>query len=193
MSDIDQQKWNHRYAAQKTQAQPTPAAVLTENQHLLPNTGATLDLACGLGGNALFLARRGLQVDAWDVAELAVEKLNELAVSQGLAVHTEARDVVANPPPPNSFDVIVVSRFLQRQLVPSLIEALKPKGLVFYQTFVQDKPPGIGPQNPDYLLAENELLKLFSVLRILVYREEGGVGDVLQGFRHEAMLVGQRK
>ena len=64
---------------------------------------------------------------------------------------------------------------------------------MFYQTFIQDKPADLGPNNPDYLLAENELLQLFSGIRILVYREEGQVGHVTQGFRGEAMLVGQKR
>jgi SAM-dependent methyltransferase len=195
MSDTtDQQsKWDLRYAGSTSEALPQPAAVLSENKHLLPASGTALDLACGLGGNAMLLAQRGLQTHAWDVSNVAIEKLNGLAFSQGLLLDTEVRDVERHPPTPDSFDVIVVSRFLHRPLVADMIRALKPSGLLFYQTFIRDKSPEIGPGNPEYLLAENELLRLFSQLRILVYREEGLVGDASQGFRNEAMLVAQNK
>jgi tellurite methyltransferase len=65
--------------------------------------------------------------------------------------------------------------------------------LVFYQTFTREKSADCGPSNPAYLLEENELLRLFSGLRILAYREEGNVGDVAQGFRNEAMIVAQKR
>jgi SAM-dependent methyltransferase len=195
MSDkSDQQsKWNLRYASGASGALPRPAEVLSENRHLLPKTGTVLDLACGLGGNALLLAQRGLQTHAWDISNVAIERLNDLAASQGLQLDAEVRDVVRCPPSPNRFDVIVVSRFLHRPLVPDIIRALSASGLVFYQTFIEDKPADVGPGNPEYLLSENELLQLFSALRILLYREEGRVGDIAQGFRYEAMLVAQNK
>ena len=189
MNDDPQTKWNQRYA--QIDDAPQAAAVLQQNHHLLPRTGVALDLACGLGGNALLLARHGLHCSAWDVSNVAVEKLRKVADLHGLSVEAQVRDVVHRPPAPRSFDVIVVSRFLHRPLVPFIVDALKPCGLVFYQTFIQDKPVDIGPSNPDYLLAENELLRLFSGMRILLYREEGQVGNTGAGFRGEALLVAQ--
>ncbi|KPJ91799.1 MAG: methyltransferase type 12 [Gammaproteobacteria bacterium SG8_11] len=188
----DREKWNLRYAGEAL-VLPQPAYVLVAYQHLLPIKGVALDLACGLGGNALFLAAKGLQTHAWDVSSAAIEKLSGVAKYKGLRIQGEVRDVVRQPPPSNSYDVIVVSRFLQRSLIHDIILALKAGGVVFYQTFIKDKPADIGPNNPAYLLAENELLQLFSPLRILVYREEGQIGDVTQGLRYEAMLVGQKK
>ena len=195
MSGIDDQqtKWNLRYSSRERDAIPLSAEVLVENQHLLPTNGVALDLACGLGGNALLLAHKGLTTHAWDVSNVAVEKLAALAATQNVSVDTQVRDVVEQPPAAGAYDVIVVSRFLHRPLIPRIIAALKPAGLVFYQTFIEEKAVDIGPSTPEYLLAENELLRLFTELRILVYREEGLVGDIAQGFRHEAMLVGQKK
>jgi tellurite methyltransferase len=75
------------------------------------------------------------------------------------------RDVSEQPPLPDSFDVIVVCRFLDRNLCPAIAAALKPGGILFYQTFTQ------GLSNPDYLLRNNELITLFSELDILEYHE----------------------
>lgn len=162
---------------------------MAENSHLLPTTGSALDLACGLGANALLLARYGLETHAWDSSPVAIERLRQAAQTQDLAISAEIRDVERHPPPADTFDVIVVSRFLCRALAPLLLRALKPGGLLFYQTFVRDKAPDIGPSNPDYLLEPNELLALFADLRLAVYREEARLGDTCRGFRNEAMLV----
>ena len=186
----DRTKWNSRYATNLEM--PPPAQVLTDNSHLLPQQGVALDLACGLGSNAIYLAKHGLISHAWDISDVAIEQLNATCNTLSLEIKTEVRDVSSNPPSKNSFDVIVVSRFLDRSLVQGLVDALKLGGFIFYQTFVVDKQPDIGPNNPEYLLKPNELLKLFQSLTVRVYREEGLEGNLAEGFRNEAMLVAQK-
>ncbi|MCG8043626.1 MAG: class I SAM-dependent methyltransferase, partial [Candidatus Thiodiazotropha endolucinida] len=98
----------------------------------------------------------------------------------------------SQPPQTEQFDVIVVSYFLERSLIPTLIQALKPGGLVFYQTFTRQAVSSEGPQNPAFRLADQELLQLFSQLQVRVYREEGRLGDLSLGSRDVAMLVAQK-
>ena len=186
----DKLKWNQRYQA--SEGDSTAAQVLVQNAHLLPKQGDALDLACGLGANAIFLAKHGLSTTAWDISDIAIEKLNSRCENLSLPVGAEVRDVVLHPPAQSRFDLIVVSRFLERKIIPSLIEALRPGGFIFYQTFVVDKQADPGPSNPAYLLKPNELLKLFQSLTVRVYREEGLEGDLGKGFRNEAMLVAQK-
>ncbi len=193
MSDVvspEQVKWDARYRG--SDKIPEPALVLQEFQHLLPASGQALDLACGLGGNALLLAEHGLTTYAWDISPVAIDRLKQEARSRGLGLETDVRDVVAAPPEPASFDVIVVSRFLERELVPSLIQALRPGGLIYYQTFTADRVDDTGPHNPQYRLSQNELLTLFNSLRLIVYREDGLAGELSKGLRGEAMLVAQQ-
>jgi SAM-dependent methyltransferase len=168
------------------------ARVLADFEHLLPATGRALDLACGTGGNALLLAQHGLETWAWDISDTAVTQLQALARDSNAGITVQQRDVVCLPPDPGSFDVIVVSRFLDRDLIPAICRALREHGLIFYQTFTREKPPGCGPGNPDYLLEVNELLFLFKSLRIIYYREDGNIGDTARGFRNEAMLIAQK-
>ncbi|MBF0144851.1 MAG: class I SAM-dependent methyltransferase [Magnetococcales bacterium] len=184
------ESWNARYSG--LSIAPSPARVLTEYHHLLPRTGQGLDLACGLGGNALFLAQRGLETLAWDLSEVAVQRLNEMGRAQSLPLSAEVRDVVSLPPLPESFDCVVVSRFLDRRLADPMMASLKHGGVLFYQTFTCEKNDDVGPKSTEHLLGINELLSMFSPLRLLVYREEGTVGDRSQGWRHEAMLVGMK-
>lgn len=186
----EQKKWDNRYTVAK--GKPRVARVLQENRHLLPTSGDALDLACGLGANALLLAQAGLAVQAWDLSSVAINALRSRAAAEWLQVQAAVRDVGEQPPMPASFDVIVVSYFLQRALAPALCAALRPGGLLFYQTFVKDKVYQQGPTNPDFLLTENELLTMFAPLRLRVYHEAGTLGDITQGLRNEALFVGQK-
>ena len=186
------EKWDARYRDADVGA-VRPCRVLAEFAHLLPARGRALDLASGLGGNAKLLAEAGLDTKAWDISPVAVEKLDEYARTRGLPLEAVVRDVENAPPEARSFDVIVVSRFLERPLVPALIDALRPGGLLFYETFTREKVDETGPSNPDFRLAPNELLILFSPLRLVAYREEGVIGDTARGWRNEAYLVGVRE
>ncbi len=191
-NEIAKQKWNHIYGAECTTA-IQPADVLAEYEYLLPNTGVALDLASGLGGNAVFLSQHGLDVHAWDISEQAINKLIKFCEKNDIHIKATVRDVLEHPPIANSFDVICVSYFLERNITNSIISALKPKGLLFYQTFIHENVTEYGPSNPKYRLAENELLSLFSPLHILAYQELGRVGKTTQGVRDTASLVAQKR
>lgn len=189
--DTEREKWEARYRAADS-AEAQPARVLEEFAHLLPARGDALDLACGLGGNALLLARRGLQTRAWDRSGEAIARLAAQAHAEGLPLTAEVRDVLSEPPPAERFDVIVVSRFLERSLFAPLAAALRPGGLLFYQTFVHEAVGTHGPRRSAYRLRPNELLHAFAELRLLVYREEGRIGDCTHGLRDEALLIACR-
>jgi 2-polyprenyl-3-methyl-5-hydroxy-6-metoxy-1,4-benzoquinol methylase len=187
----DKNKWDRIYSDRKS-AQPQPAEVLLQNRHLLPKQGVALDLACGLGANSLLLAEQGLEVHAWDISSVAITQLDKLAQQSGLEIHVLERDVSSQPPEPDSVDVLVVTHFLVRAMAADLVAALKPGGLMFYQTFCRDKVYAQGPSNPEYLLKDNELLQLFSGLKVRVYREESLLGKHDQGWRNQAMLVAEK-
>jgi 2-polyprenyl-3-methyl-5-hydroxy-6-metoxy-1,4-benzoquinol methylase len=195
-----EKKWNAIYAnsdhhneVTKHQQKTKAAFVLQEYSYLLPNSGKALDLACGLGANALFMAARGLQTHAWDISENAIQQLHAYSKEKGVSITTEVRDIEQLPPIINSFDVICVSYFLDRTLTKSIIDALKPNGLLFYQTFINEKITDNGPRNPLYRLQPNELLRLFSPLHVLVYQENGSVGDIKKGLRDTALIVAQKR
>ncbi|QJD29137.1 class I SAM-dependent methyltransferase [Methylococcus geothermalis] len=186
------EKWNRIY---RDWNGPFPAAatVLSENAHLLPLAGGqALDLACGLGGNAVFLARRGFEVDAVDISEAGIHALGNIARKEALAIQARVADVTEIHWPAERYDVIVVSRFLERALAPAIVGALKPGGLLFYQTFVETKSSLSGPSNPRFLLRDNELVRLFGGLLIRYYRDETRTGNPNAGQRDEAFLIAQR-
>ena len=194
MSETQQEKWNRVYLASET-VLPSPCNVLARYGYLLPAAGRALDLACGLGGNGLYLARRGFKVDCWDVSPIALEKLKNFACVEKLAdqIAINCVDISAEMLKKQSFDVIVVSHFLDRILFPGIIDALNPGGLLYYQTFVKEKLARIGPKNADYLLAQNELLRHFDGLIVRVFHDEGCIGNGSEGIRNQSMLVAQKK
>lgn len=192
MNKTDQTKWDQIYT-DGNEKPAGPCRALSSHSHLLPAEGDVLDLACGRGGNALYLAARGFSTRAWDVSAVATQSLSDVAGRNGLPLVAEQRDVTADPPASGSFDIIVVSRFLDRTLAPAICAALREHGLLFYQTFIREKTGDTGPNNPAYRLEANELLRLFQSLHIIYYHEEGTTGDTGQGFRNEAMLVAQKR
>ena len=192
MTDEIKSKWDEIYT-QLDLVSCLPVSVLTENDFLLPKAGTALDLVCGLGANAIFLANHGMAVTASDISIVAIDKLSSHITQKGLNINVCREKIDVAPIIGCSFDVIVVSRFLDRTLSDAIIGALKPDGLLFYQTFTQEKIIQGPPNNPDYLLTENELLTLFSPLRVIFYRENALIGEPLRGLRNEAQFVGQKR
>ena len=146
-------KWDKRFASA---AEPGPVtALMMSGQEWLPPTGRALDLACGVSGTGLFLAASGLQCELWDNSAVALEKQSLWAQEQHLPVITRLRDCEAQPPEPNSFDIICVAHFLYRPLCGALASALRPGGKIFYQTFT--KAGSNGPSNPNFLLVMGDI------------------------------------
>ena len=183
-------KWNHIYSQVDINTIQA-SGVLIENAYLLPEKGTALDLASGLGGNALFLAQQNLAVTAWDISSTAIAKLSAYVDRQGLNINACQQNITSLSFTKSSYDVISVSRFLDRTLSDAIIGALKPGGLLFYQTFTKEKISGQGPKNPTYMLDRNEILRLFYPLAVVIYRENSFCGNLHQGLRDEIQFVGQ--
>lgn len=186
-----QQRWDQRYQQKEINLQ-SPAYVLLSNQYLLANQGAALDLACGLGANAIFLAEKGYQVSAIDYSETALQKLSEHAMQNQLSIETCCADLETITFDNATYDVIVASYYLQRELFPGLVAALKPGGLLFYQTFSGECIDGAGPENPAYRLQEGELMSLCKKCSVLFYREDSGNCQGPSCFNGEAMIVARK-
>ncbi len=141
---------------------------------LLPAGAQALDLACGAGRHAVWLAGQGLSVTAVDVSAEALGKTRALAGER--AVSLLCRQVDLEAPGVDlgrvGYDLICGFFFLHRPLYPALRAALKPGGLIIYKTYTTDqlRYPG-RPRNPGHLLEPNELLRLLEGFRVLRYEE----------------------
>lgn len=154
-----------------------PAAWLVDHAYLLPAAGTALDVACGRGRHALWLAGRGLSVRAVDRNADAIGALQDEADRQGLAIKAEVCDLEQGSWSLGhaAYDVIVVIHYLHRPLVPALIAALRPGGLLIYETFTRAQARRGKPTNPDFLLTDGELERLVAPLDVLDSR--AGVFD----------------
>jgi SAM-dependent methyltransferase len=186
-----QRKWDEAYKSADI-ASAKAAQILCENAFLLDDSGDALELACGRAGNAIFLAKKGFQVDALDISPVVLEAVDQFAKAYKLPINTKIRDIESNGLGDKKYDVIVVSYFLNRGLFPQIINALKLNGLLFYQTWSQLKCDDKGPSNPAFRLQAGELLNLCDPLRVVLYRENGQQGDTQKGLRNEAMLIAQK-
>ena len=148
-----------------------PAEFLVANRSLLP-AGRVLDLAMGAGRNAVYLAKEGFQVEGIDISAEAVGKALALAKDEDVQISTIVEDLENDYRlSPVAYDVIICFYYLHRPLIAEIKEALRPGGVVVYETYNADQAEWGRPKNPDHLLKHNELLNMFCNYRILRYRE----------------------
>jgi len=188
-----QQRWNQRYQ-EKVSSEPAPATILKSYQQSLSTQEnaqrKALDLACGLGGNAIYLAQQGYQVTAVDYSDVALSQLAKKAENAKLSIDTVLCDLEKDGAEDfKDFDLVVVSYYLQRSLFAKIFSFLKPGGLLFYQTFSGEQVDGVGPQNPDFRLKQGELLSLCQPHLVLFYREDSSDCITEDCYRGEAMIV----
>ena len=175
MSDTDRERWNARYATGEYAARTYPSALLAAWTDRLP-PGRALDVACGLGRNAIHLAAHGYAVDALDISNIALAGARERAEAAGVTVNWIEADLERPDIARDAYDVVVVARFLDRPLIPRLVDALRSGGHLVYDHHYITPVDVDGPRSHRFRARPNELLEQFRTLRVLSY-EEGIVAD----------------
>lgn len=144
-------------------------------------SGRALDVAAGHGRHALTLAAAGLHVTAIDRRLEALAAASAAAAARGLRLRCVCADLTQFPLPRNRFDVVVVTRYLDRSLFPALRDALVPGGVLLYETFTEHQLRyNHGPRSRAHLLAPGELRWLLRGMQVLVDEERVGP-DALAG------------
>jgi len=170
MAQKDQEKWDRKYLAGEYITGKEPCRWLTDNLELLTGNGRALDLAAGEGRNAVFLVTLGYDVLGVDISPVGIQKAKTLAKEKGVDFSAKIADLDYYEIPENSFDLIVCFNFLDRGLFPAIRKALKPAGMIFYETFNIDYLK-YSSFKREWVLEPGELLREFTDLRILRYRE----------------------
>jgi SAM-dependent methyltransferase len=148
-----------------------------------------LDLACGRGRHARWLASLGCRVTALDRDAEALASLRKLP---GIDVLEFDLEQGIWPFSPAAFDVIVVSRYLHRPLMPDLLSALRDDGVLIYETFMVGNEAYGRPANPDFLLRADELLDWARPRLRVVAFEQGKVADPQPAMVQRICAVGSR-
>ena len=159
----------------------TPARWLLDHEHFVPQKGDALDVACGRGRHALWLAARGLATLAIDQDPKAVSFVDAEAARRRLPLRAALMDLETEPVRIGvaAYDVIVVVHYLHRPLMPSLRDALRPGGILIYETFTRAQAQRGKPSNPAFLLEPGELRELVAPLVVVVEREGDYEGKML--------------
>ncbi|MFZ0089703.1 MAG: methyltransferase domain-containing protein [Solirubrobacteraceae bacterium] len=175
MSETARARWNARWSEREMRAlEGDPAPWLVQSHERAPVTAGAraLDVACGDGRNAAYLAGLGFTVDAVDVSDVAVAAVRRAAADRGLAVRACRMDLEQAALPEARYAVVVQFNYLQRDLFAALAASLIPGGVVIAETFARrHADPRRGRIDPRYLLADDELRTAFPGLEVLRYRE----------------------
>ncbi|MCW5629751.1 MAG: class I SAM-dependent methyltransferase [Rhodoferax sp.] len=151
--------------------------------HLVPAGGTVLDLACGRGRHVRWFAGRGHPVVALDRSQEALDAMADLqAGAGGTRVQTVQADIENQPWPlmngqaPQTFDAVVVTNYLWRATLPTIVGSVAPGGVLLYETFAHGNASVGKPSRPDFLLQPGELLRACQDLRVVAY-EDGFLAD----------------
>ena len=118
-----------------------------------------LDVAMGAGRHSLVLAQSGFRTFGVDKNVEAICKAVDTAKLENLTVRAWCADLTVYPLPHAAFDLVLVTRYLQRDLFPALRDAVRQGGFIVYETFtVRQRALGVGPTSPDHLLEAGELV-----------------------------------
>jgi SAM-dependent methyltransferase len=148
----------------------SPSPWVVKHLPLIRKGGQVLDLACGSGRHAIWIAQQGYQVDAVDRDAQAVSSMVGIDNINVVILDLEAREWLRAD---QRYDGIVVSRYLYRPLLPILSEILNPGGVLIYETFMVGNERYGKPSNPDFLLLFDELLTVYSPLLSINSFEQG--------------------
>ena len=165
----DKDRWNSKYETEVYLFGEKPIPFLVDNVHLLPK-GKVLDIAMGEGRNGVYLATQGFEVLGLDISEKGLEKAHNLAKKNKVTIETKVVDLESFTLEPNSYDVILCTYYMQKDLFKQFQSALKPGGMIVVETY-----------NVDYLkyvqfsrkwaLDTNEMLDIFKGLRVIRYQD----------------------
>lgn len=170
MSGADRDKWDERYRdgayAQRTQ----PSAFLTSWMERIP-LGYALDVACGAGRNALYLAAQGFEVDAVDISGEALERARDTAQGLGLSVNWLQHDLDNPLTLDRSYQLILIFRYVNLSLVRRLTANLAPGGYLVCEQHLVTEADVIGPTHPSYRVKSGDLLGVVQPLQIHHFEE----------------------
>lgn len=133
-----------------------------------------LELACGLGRDALWLAGQGYTVDALDVSLVALRRARAAMLERGIeGVNFILADLDHYPLPPRRYDLVYVYRFLDRRLFPEIRSRVRPGGLAIYETLNVRRHLRYPAARPEHMLELGELPGHFPGWRILAASDAG--------------------
>jgi SAM-dependent methyltransferase len=146
-----------------------PSAWVQRWSHLVAPGGVVLDVACGYGRHARWFYERNHPLALVHRAQAAIESI----AIPASACEAVVADIENGPWPfaGRRFDAVVVTNYLWRPLLPTLLDSLAPGGVLIYETFTQGNEMVGKPSRPEFLLRAGELLEVCRSLRIIAFED----------------------
>lgn len=175
MTAQDRLYWDQVYQARAKQPYPDSDPLLYEYVPIAPVEGwRALDLACGVGQNGLWVAKQGYHVDLMDISRNALSLArDEIERRRGASVNLLQTDLDQEQLPRARYDLVIVFRYLNRALLPHLIDTIKPDGRIIYMTFNPRYHGQATPIEQNFIVESGELRFAFSDWKILLDTDEG--------------------
>ena len=187
MAYRDKERWNKKYQDKVIPQIPSTPIKLLQDYASLATGKDALDIACGMGRHSKYLANQGFTVDALDISSVAIATLQKLEY-----IHATEVDFDSYALTKEKYDLIICAYFLERKLFPQMIAALKPNGLLIFETLLHDKENESEPSNPDFLLQKGELADYFSKECELLTMKEWKDVDYKGNATMKASMVAKR-
>ena len=172
MSAEDREKWDQRYREGAYASRNYPSEFLRNRADLL-NVGRAMDLACGVGRNAIYLAELGFEVDAVDVSLVGLEIAREKAKERRLSIQWLNEDLLSDwTIPDQQYDLILMIRFVSSEVLVKLPQLLARGGALIIEEHLQ-WPQGnvVGPSSNRFRVKPGELIEACKELDVLFHYE----------------------
>jgi SAM-dependent methyltransferase len=171
MSEEDRERWNRRYANDAVGSPDLPD-VFAPFQDFFPTRGIALEIACGQGRLAVWLAQRGMDVLGVDVCPVAIDRARRLAVASGVAdrCRFDVVDLDDGLPGGPRVDLVVCHMFRDRRLDRPMIDRLAPGGILAVATL-----SGVGSAPASFRARRGELGEAFEQLEMIGHGEADGI------------------
>lgn len=170
MADTDRVRWDQKYAG-RGGGPPHLPQVFAQYVDQIPTAGHALDLACGSGSAAVWLAERGLIVWGVDVSAVAIAQADELAHRHGVSdrCRFSVADLDDGLPPGPPVDLILCHRFRDPRLYSAMVDRLRPDGVLAISVLSE-----VGAQPGFFRAAAGELDVAFAALQAMAAGEGDG-------------------
>ncbi len=170
MTEADRIKWDKRYRAKSGEEMSLPSEFIQRWIDRCPR-GRALDVACGRGRNALFLAASGYEVDAVDISEEALRNAKRTAQESGLELNWILHDLDEEFCPDSPYDLIIMVHYINLPLLASLARPLNPGGILLCEQHLATGAEVAGPSNPAFRLKPQQMREAAKGLKILELKE----------------------
>lgn len=187
MAIEDKIKWEKKYETTPKLLENRPQSKKLEKAIEFTDGKNALDVACGSGRNSIFLAKNGFNVTSIDISQLALKTLEEQNINN---ITTKQVDLDTFEFEKESYDLIIMINFLDRNLFQKLLHALKKDGVFLIETYMFHEENEKPPSNPNFLLKKDELKEFFEKkAKILDYDEFFNESYELYKMRKQSIIV----